>query len=119
MQAPRAKKIDKTLEKYFDIETECVSFCKKKRIDYILRCKKSDALFGLEVKNTYRKRGNDIGKFAKQSLPACGFSIGFDRLVLLLAESESQNAATNSIVYFPVMDEVLRYVNIFYVGRNY
>lgn len=60
-------KIDKTLEKYFDIETECVSFCKKKRIDYILRCKKSDALFGLEVKNTYRKRGNDIGKFAKQA----------------------------------------------------
>ena len=60
-------KIDKHLRQYFDLEIECWSKCKTKRIDYILRCKTSGAIFGLEVKNTYRKRGNDIGAFALQA----------------------------------------------------
>lgn len=61
------QKINPFLKLYFELDEECVSKCKTKRIDYILKCKESGALFGLEVKNTYRKRGNDIGAFALQA----------------------------------------------------
>lgn len=46
-----------------------------------------------------------IGRFSKHEVPACGFSIGFDRLLLLLAESET---LADKPVFIPVMDEKLR-----------
>lgn len=49
-----------------------------------------------------------IGRFAGQEIPACGFSIGFDRLLLLLAEKEIQNDQGVSTIFIPVFDETLR-----------
>jgi histidyl-tRNA synthetase len=49
-----------------------------------------------------------IGKFSNQDIPACGFSIGFERLALLLAENESQSQSDSPIVFFPVFEEKLR-----------
>lgn len=46
-----------------------------------------------------------IGRFAGQPIPACGFSIGFERLLLLLAESESQTETANSRLFVPVLSE--------------
>lgn len=60
-------KIDKTLEQYFYIDREVWSVCGSKRIDYVLKCKESDVLFGLEVKDKMIHRGSDIGKYLKQA----------------------------------------------------
>jgi hypothetical protein len=60
-------KIDKHLERYFIIDREIKSVCNKYRIDYILQCKESKKLFGLEVKSEKRMRGNDFGKYLKQA----------------------------------------------------
>ncbi|MDB5037914.1 MAG: Histidine--tRNA ligase [Bacteriovoracaceae bacterium] len=46
-----------------------------------------------------------IGRFSKQEIPACGFSIGFDRLLLLLTETEK---AKNSVLFIPIFSEDLR-----------
>jgi len=59
--------IDKVLIKYFDIDTEVWSVCMNKRIDYILRCKKSGVLFGLEVKQKNIHKGTEIGKYLLQA----------------------------------------------------
>jgi hypothetical protein len=60
-------KIDKYLERYFNIEREVKSVCGKYRIDYILQCRTSKCLLGLEVKSENRMRGNDTGKYMKQA----------------------------------------------------
>jgi hypothetical protein len=60
-------KIDKYLERYFIIDREIKSVCNNYRIDYILQCKESKKLFGLEVKSEKRMRGNDYGKYLKQA----------------------------------------------------
>ncbi len=49
-----------------------------------------------------------IGRLSGQSIPACGFSIGFERLVLLLAESELKSESGSKTVFIPVFDEALR-----------
>ena len=50
-----------------------------------------------------------IGRFSKDSLPACGFSIGFERLFLLLKENHDVMKADYSTgVFFPVFSETLR-----------
>jgi len=59
-------KIDPFLGSYFYIDREVWS-TDKRRIDYILKCKESGALFGLEVKNDTFKRGQTLGEFAKQA----------------------------------------------------
>lgn len=43
-----------------------------------------------------------IGRFMKNSVPACGFSIGFERLLMLL---DSQESVDSKILFFPVIDE--------------
>ena len=49
---------------------------------------------------------NMIGKFTKQSVPAVGFSIGFERIVgILLEESKGQENKSTSIVLFYSEDE--------------
>ena len=60
-------KIDKTLEQYFYIDREVWSVCGSKRIDYVLKCKESDVLFGLEVKDKIIHRGAKIGEYLKQA----------------------------------------------------
>jgi hypothetical protein len=60
-------KIDKYLTMYFIIEREIKSVCGRYRIDYVLQCKESKKLFGLEVKSEKRMRGNDFGKYLKQA----------------------------------------------------
>lgn len=60
------KKIDKHLEGYFEVEREVYSQ-NKKRIDYILKCKASSVLFGVEVKSTQHMTGVDIGKYIIQA----------------------------------------------------
>lgn len=61
------QKIDKTLERYFEIEREVSSSCGSFRIDYVLKCKESNVCFGLEVKSEKRMRGNNFGKYLKQA----------------------------------------------------
>jgi histidyl-tRNA synthetase len=49
-----------------------------------------------------------IGRFSNQEIPACGFSIGFERLVMLLAETEQQSQKDSPTIFLPVFDESLR-----------
>jgi histidyl-tRNA synthetase len=49
-----------------------------------------------------------IGRLSGQEIPACGFSIGFERLSLLLAEQEQKSEATSKTVFLPVFEEDLR-----------
>ncbi len=49
-----------------------------------------------------------VGRLSGQEIPACGISIGFERLVLLLAELEQQNQSDSQVLFFPVFDESLR-----------
>ncbi len=49
-----------------------------------------------------------IGRFSGTEIPACGFSIGFERLALLLAESEAQKQKDLSKLFVPVFTESLR-----------
>jgi hypothetical protein len=60
------QKIDKWLSMYFFIEREVYSTDGKK-IDYVLKCKESKSLFGLEVKSENHKRGNNYVIFLKQA----------------------------------------------------
>lgn len=60
-------KIDKTLEVHFNIDREVWSVDGTARIDYVLQCKESLALFGLEVKKNMIHRGTEIGKYLKQA----------------------------------------------------
>lgn len=60
-------RIDKTLEYYFNIDREVWSDDGKKRIDYVLQCKESKVLFGLEVKRKMIHKGSEIGKYLKQA----------------------------------------------------
>lgn len=59
-------KIVRVLEKYFYIYPEEKSKCRNGRIDFILVCKKSNVVFGLEIKKIDYKRGEDLGKLIKQ-----------------------------------------------------
>lgn len=61
------QKIDPWLEKYFNLDREVWSVCGKYRLDYILQCKLSKALLGLEVKSEERMRGNDFSKYLNQA----------------------------------------------------
>lgn len=51
-----------------------------------------------------------IGRFAGQSLPACGFSLGFERLTLLMAEMEKETHADpkSHVLFIPSFAEELR-----------
>lgn len=50
-----------------------------------------------------------IGRFSKEAVPACGFSIGFERLFSLLREAEQAKAeAGERGIFVPVFDENLR-----------
>lgn len=49
-----------------------------------------------------------IGRLSGQDIPACGFSIGFERLALLLEEKEKQAQLDSKAVFIPVFDEGLR-----------
>ncbi len=49
-----------------------------------------------------------IGRWSGQEVPACGISIGFERLVLLLAELEKESQSDSPILFLPVFDESLR-----------
>jgi hypothetical protein len=60
-------RIDKVLDQYFEKEIEVVSVCKSKRIDYVLKCKTSGVIFGLEVKSMQRMRGQKFGLYLKQA----------------------------------------------------
>lgn len=60
-------KIDQYLKKYFDIDREVRSICGKSRIDYVLRCKNTGAIFGLEVKANNHFRGEKIGLYLIQA----------------------------------------------------
>jgi hypothetical protein len=60
------QRIDESLLNYFEIEREVYSTFGK-RLDYVLKCKHSKALFGLEVKSDLHKRGNNYVSFLKQA----------------------------------------------------
>jgi histidyl-tRNA synthetase len=49
-----------------------------------------------------------IGRWSGQEIPACGISIGFERLVLLLAELEKESQADSPVLFFPVFEEQFR-----------
>jgi hypothetical protein len=79
-------KIDKYLERYFIIDREIKSVCSRYRIDYILQCKESKKLFGLEVKSEKRMRGNDFGKYLKQAsnYSSCEWYSQFGKVKVLI-----------------------------------
>ena len=58
--------IDPYFERYFNVEREVWS-TGKRRIDYVLQCKESFKLFGVEVKHLEHMRGIDIGAYIKQA----------------------------------------------------
>jgi histidyl-tRNA synthetase len=50
-----------------------------------------------------------IGRFSKESLPAVGFSIGFDRLMLLLSkQSQEGRLYQEKSVFIPLFSDALR-----------
>ncbi len=49
-----------------------------------------------------------IGRFLKRSVPAVGFSIGFERLLLLMAQREESELIGRRDIFIPVLDENLR-----------
>jgi hypothetical protein len=66
------KMIDEIFVLHFDIYREVRSQCNKGILDYVLRCKKSGAWFGLEVKKNPMfsnsvLRGINWGKYVKQA----------------------------------------------------
>lgn len=79
-------KIDRYLGKYFNIEREIKSVCGKYRIDYILHCKLSKCLLGLEVKSENRMRGNDFGKYLNQArnYSSCEWYSKFGKVKVLI-----------------------------------
>jgi len=61
-------KIDPFLNTYFELDAEVKSQDKTSRIDYVLRCRQSGKLFGLEVKKKDIQQGSKMGKYLKQAL---------------------------------------------------
>jgi len=59
-------KIDSYFEYYFNIQREVWS-CEGRRIDYILQCKESNAIFGVEVKHENHMRGEKMGEYLLQA----------------------------------------------------
>jgi len=55
-------------DKYFNVLTERWSRCRNGRIDFVLQCKQSGALFGVELKSTENKKGEEIGEIVKQCI---------------------------------------------------
>lgn len=49
-----------------------------------------------------------IGRWSGQDIPACGFSLGFERLALLLAEIEKEKQPGSQVLFIPVFHESLR-----------
>ncbi len=49
-----------------------------------------------------------IGRFSKEALPAVGFSIGFDRLMLLLSKSKDEKELKERAVFIPLFSDELR-----------
>lgn len=49
-----------------------------------------------------------VGRLTGEDVPACGFSIGFERLALLLAENERKGEQISKTVFLPVFEESLR-----------
>ena len=49
-----------------------------------------------------------IGKFLGKEVPACGFSIGFERLVMLLMEREEEIIAEEDIKYAFVVEKTIK-----------
>jgi len=58
--------IDPFFEKYFNVEREVWS-TENRRIDYVLQCKISNALFGVEVKHSEHMRGEKMGAYLLQA----------------------------------------------------
>lgn len=54
------------LRPYFNIDQEVWSKDGKSRIDFVLTCKKSGAIFGLEIKKIDKKKGDEVGKIVEQ-----------------------------------------------------
>jgi len=48
-----------------------------------------------------------IGRFSKESLPAVGFSIGFDRLMLLLSAQKKDGILKNNSLFMPLFNQEL------------
>jgi hypothetical protein len=61
------KIINSHLIKKFEMEFEVWSECMTKRIDYILKCRESGYLFGLEVKSKEHLTGTKLGEYLKQA----------------------------------------------------
>lgn len=55
------------LQNWFNVYKECKTQCKKGRIDLIIECKQTKALFGIEIKKIDKKKGNDMGLLIKQA----------------------------------------------------
>lgn len=58
-------KLAERLGEYFNVQREVC--CSNGRIDLVLKCKKTKAVMGLEVKKVDKKRGRDLGMFLKQA----------------------------------------------------
>ena len=61
------ERINKYLINDFEMDFEVWSECSTKRIDYILKCRESGYLFGLEVKKKEHLTGTKLGNYLKQA----------------------------------------------------
>ena len=77
LEALYTQKVKAELSKYFEMNPEVWDYTMKSRIDYVATCKESGAAFGIEVKKTDYKRGEDIGNLIKQAMrySQCEFPI--------------------------------------------
>jgi len=81
--------IIKVLQPYFSIRQEVWSKDHKSRIDFVLTCKLSNAIFGLEIKKIEKKKGDEVGKIVEQCqrYTLCEFDINgnYKRIPIFLA----------------------------------
>jgi hypothetical protein len=83
------QKIINALRPFFHIKQEVWSLDHKSRIDFIITCKRSNAIFGLEIKKFEEKKGDEIGKIVEQCFryTNCKFDINgeFKKVPIFLA----------------------------------
>ena len=87
------------LRKHFAVETEVWDITGKSRIDAVVTCKDSGAVFGIEMKHSDKRRGEELGEIIKQCIRYSKTEFkttnGYQRIPIFLAPAPS--ATTKSL----------------------
>lgn len=89
-------KLANRLNEYFTVEREVKTTCGTGRIDLVLKCRRSNAVLGVEVKKVERKRGRDAGVLHKQAVRYAqseftAFSTHYTRIPVFIYPALSYN----------------------------